>query len=131
MIGGDDRHDFDVFAVEQLAIVFIDFNGPLAAFLGVLFEGLGLALRRVLGIDVADGDAIGKVHRLRADGVPAVARADAAEDGAVVFAFRLGVLGDQWRCPGEIRHAGDAAAAALVFRKRRREERLVIGRAFG
>jgi hypothetical protein len=58
----------------------------------------------MLRIDVANRHAVGKIHRLRTYGVPAVPCANAAENRPVIFGLCVGVLADQGRFPGEIRH---------------------------
>src|SRR4029079_7832515 len=103
VIGCDNRHDLNVLPIEQLAIVLVNLDRPLAALLRVLLEGLGLSLCRVLGIDIADGHAVRKIHGLRTHRVPAIPRTDAAQKRPVVFALGFGVLGDEWRGPPQKR----------------------------
>ena len=78
--------------ISGVLVVAIDLT--LAPLLGVQLQRLGLALRRVLGIHIAHRHAIGKVHRLRTHRVPAIARANAAQNRPVVLALRLRILRD-------------------------------------
>jgi hypothetical protein len=106
VIGSDDRHHFDIFAVEHLAVVFVNFDFQLPPLPAVGPQGAIFSLGGMVRIDIAHRHAVGKVHRLRSDGVPAVAGADAAQDRAVVFAGRRRVLGNEGGGPVKIRHAG-------------------------
>ena len=84
VVGRDDRHDVDVLALEQLAVVLVHVDVAAVAALLVLPACRGLP--HMVGVHIADGDAVGELHRLRSDAVPAVAGADAAEDRPFVRA---------------------------------------------
>ncbi len=91
MIGRDDRHHFDVFAVEQLAIVAIDIGLP---------AGLFLAALGVLLVDVADGHDVAVLADSADESAgPTIAGADAAHQRPVVLTLAFGGQGAARREP--------------------------------
>ena len=87
VVGRDDRHDVDVLAIEDLAVVFVDVDLAVVAVLRVLPFG-DLACLRAAWLASTSQTATQSANfiALRADRLPAVAGADAAEDRAFVRA---------------------------------------------
>ena len=77
MVGRDNGHHVDVFAVEYLAVVFKDGNLVLAF-------GLLLCRPGVFRIDVADSNRVGILLCLADNLPPAAARADATQHGPLI-----------------------------------------------
>ena len=86
VIGRDDRDNVDIFPVEHAAIIFVGVGFFAGDFLAPFFQ--------MIFIDIADGHDVAEFFHLRADGaVPAIARADAADDVTIVFGFLLSAGG--------------------------------------
>ncbi len=79
VIGRGDHHRVDVFAIEDLAIVFVGVR-LLALLLFRLLDVFGQHLR----VDIGQGREIGERNRLRGDRPALIAKADRREDGTRV-----------------------------------------------
>src|SRR5258708_15034129 len=80
VVGRDDRHDVDIFAVEDLAVIFIDGNLPVDALSLIDIDKL-VGPQSVKLVDVADGGHVAELlHSLTNSAAPAIPHADASYD---------------------------------------------------
>jgi len=110
-----DRYGLGFIIVHEGAdgdFVFVDVDLPLPAgfVLNVADAGLGFVGHG--RVDVAHGDAVAEVQCLRADGIPAVTHADAADDRPIAGRLGLRILSDDRRGVEEVRHAGGSGDRA-------------------
>ena len=109
MVGGHDRDNIDVFAIEDLTIIFVFVS---SAALNICDPLLGPSA--VIGIDITNCDTVSEGHGIGTNGIPTTARTDAAEDRPFVLpkGRRMDRLGIEVR-----NHPGRSGSCRCGFKK--------------
>ena len=79
-----DRDDFDVRSIQDPAIVFVHIDCAFSTGLALHLKSLCFSFLDMCFIDITHGSTISKMHRIRANGVPAISSSDTTKDRSLV-----------------------------------------------